>query len=108
MVIAIAAGNIQLNAKQARDFLGIEQIFFRTVRLDLSFSHEHDAVDLRDDIGKVMGHQNYADAGLRESAHGFAQAVLRKYVQAVTRLIEQKRFWIVDEGARDENAFRFA
>ena len=49
-----------------------------------------------------MRHQNDADPGLRQRAHRFPQAVLCIDVQAIARLVEDQRFRIVDQRARNQ------
>src|ERR1700722_13708748 len=88
MVVPVPAGNIDRDAKKARNLVRVQQILFLAVRLNFAVSHQDDTVNFRNDVGEMMRDKDDPDTGLREFAHGFTQTVLRKYIQAIARFVE--------------------
>src|SRR5882672_7161605 len=108
MVIPVAPCNVDADSKQLRNLIGPEQLILAPVRLYFSIPHQDHAVDFRDDVREMVGHQHDADSRLRQRAHRFTQAVLRENVQAVAWLIEQKRLRVVHQRPCNQDAFGLA
>jgi len=108
MVVAVAARDCHANSEQAGDLFLFEKVSLASVCLNLSVAHQDNAVDLRDDVGEVMRHQDDSDFGLGECAHGLPKFMLGENIQAVARLVKNQRSRIVDQRPGNQNAFCLA
>src|SRR5882762_9871716 len=108
MVVPVASRDVHANSKELRDLFGLEQVFLASIRLNPSAAHQDNAIDLRDDVGEMVRHEDDANSRLGQLAHRFAKAVLRENIEAVARLIEHQRLRIVHQRARNQNAFGLA
>ncbi len=71
-----------------------------------SAAHQDDAIDLRDDVGEMVSHEDDSNPRLGQRAHRFAKTVLRENIEAIARLIEHQRLRIVHQRARNQDALR--
>ena len=95
-------GNV--DAEEVAEFFRSKQFALRAVGEDAAALHHDDAVDFRENVGEVMGDHEDADALLRDAAESIAQLALGGEVKGVGRLVEEKHFGLVDEGAGDHDA----
>src|ERR1700726_2343939 len=108
MVVAVAASDVNPNSEEARDFLLPEQVLFAPVGLNPSAAHQDHAIDLRDDVGEMVSHEDDSDPRLGKRAHRFAKTVLRENIETVAGLVEHQRLRIVHQRPGDQDALCFA
>jgi len=87
----------------AEFFLG-DEFAFGAVGEDAAFLHHDDAVDLRQDVGQVVGDHEDAGALVGDAAEGLAEFALGGEVEGVGGFVEEEHFGLVDEGAGDHDA----
>src|SRR5712664_1065657 len=71
--IAVLSDEPDVNAKQVRKMFRGEHGGFRPVGQDASFAQENHALDLWNDFGYVVCHQQNPEPGLRKLAHRLAK-----------------------------------
>src|SRR5467141_284951 len=108
MVVPVASRDVHANSKELRDLFGLEQVFLAPIRLNASAAHQDNAIDLRDDVGEMVSHEDDSNSRLGQRAHRFAKTVLRENVEAIARLIEHQRLRIVHQRARYQDSLRLA
>jgi hypothetical protein len=97
-----------VDPKQRAEFFRSEQFPLRAVGKDAAALHHDDAIDLRENVGDVVGDHQNADALLGDAAEGFTELALGCEVEGVGGLVEEQHVGLVDEGAGDHDAALFA
>src|SRR5690242_11858817 len=108
MIVAISSFHFDLQAKDLRQPIGLQNLLLAPVCYDSSLRHKDDAVDLGNNVRKVVCYQDDSNAGLRQLAHCFAKRLPGEQVKGVAGLIEEQRLRLVNEGARYQHSPRFA
>lgn len=81
-----------------------EKFGFRSIADDASVAKQKDAVDLRDDIGDVMGNEENAGPLLGQLTQQVTEFALSADVESVRRLVEEQHLRRTDEGAADHDS----
>src|SRR5229473_6257094 len=89
MEIAVALPQPHRNPKQICKVLLGEHRGLRPVSEDASFAQQNHPLDLRNDFGYVVRHQQNPQPGLRQLAHRVSKLHLRADIQRVAGLIKQ-------------------
>ncbi len=104
VVVTVAASHAHRYAEQILQALGGEKLLLGTIRDDSSFAHHDYAFDFRRNIGEVMSNQKNACAMLCEGAQRTSQFGLRREIQGIARLVDQKHLGVMNQRAADEDA----
>ena len=83
-------------------FLG-QQFPFGAIGEDAPVAHHDHPVDLRKNVGDVVGHHENADSLLRYAAQGCTEFALRGQVEGIGGFVEKQHFGLMDEGAGDHD-----
>src|SRR5208282_3501844 len=104
VVITFAAAEFDSKPEQLAQALGLQDFFLASVGHDPPVRHEHDSLDLGNDVGDFMSDENDSDSRAGQGAHRFSQAVLRQNIQRIAGFVEQQRAWLVDQRPGNQDA----
>ena len=96
------------NSEQFGKMLLSEDAGLGPVGKNASVAQKNHALDLRDDLGYMMGDQQNPQPGLRQLAHGASKLNLRTDVQRITRLVKEQRLRLMHQRPRYQRALGFA
>jgi len=108
MKISVAPAQPDGNPEQFGKMLLGEHGGLRSVGNDAAFAQENYPLDLWNDFGYVMRHEQDPQPGLRKLAHGVAKLELRADVQSIARFVKQQGPRIVHQGSRNQRSLGFA
>src|SRR6267378_8023043 len=80
----------------------------RPVGEDASFAQENHSLDLWNDFGYVMRHEQNPEPGLRKLAHRLAKLELRADIQRIAGLIKKQRLWLMHQRPRNQRPLGLA
>lgn len=66
--------------KQGGQFFFCQHVFFAAIVGNPAIAHQHNAFDLRYDVGRLVRDEHDSHAGLRELSHCFAQFALHRQI----------------------------
>jgi hypothetical protein len=108
MVVAGALQDFYRESEQVSQRAGLEDVLFGAIAVHSAISHQNHSVDLGDDVGEMVGHENQADAIARELAEDLAEVVDGAEIEARGRFVEDERLRVVNERSADEDAAGFS
>src|SRR6185369_5809290 len=94
--------------EQIADARGRQDFFLRTGSGNPAVVHQHDPLNLRNDLLDVMRDQDDRGSGACHLSHALGEIVTRHHVESSRGLVENQRARSGDEGAREEHTPRFA
>ena len=100
--------NADLGAEEFAEHGRSEQLSPRAVGEYVAVAHEQNAVDLRKNVGQMMGDEDDAGAVIGKAAQNFAKVALSCDVEGVRWLVEEQLARAVNERTGDEDASLFA
>src|SRR5256886_12451546 len=106
MKISVAPAQPDGNPEQFGKMLLGEHGGLRSVGNDAAFAQENYPLDLWNDFGYLMRHEQDPQPGLRKLAHGVAKLELRADVQSIARFVKQQGPRIVHQGSRNQRSLR--
>src|SRR5882762_2868631 len=80
----------------------------RPVGEDASFTQENHSLDLWNDFGYVVRHEQNPEPRLRKLAHRLSKLELRADVQRIAGLIKKQRLWLMYQRPRNQRSLGFS
>src|SRR6476620_11941592 len=107
MVVTLVPGHFQFDPEDSFQTLRLKHSLFRSLRDDPAIRHQKYALDLRNQVGKIVRNQNDPDTRSCQRTHGLAQTMAGEYVERLARFVKQQRPGLVIQSARDEDTAGF-
>lgn len=92
------------DAKERAQVSRSEQLPLGSIGIDAALFHHDDPVDLREDVAKVVGHHEDANALPGDAAEGLAELALGGEVEGVGGFVEEQHFRLVHQSPGDHDA----
>ena len=88
MIETIEARDLYVGSKQFAQAPPNKHFFLPPVGHDFAASHQDHAINLRNDVGQIVGNHDDANTSVCQQTHSLPQASARDYVEGIAGLVE--------------------